>query len=181
ALPHLRDIARQSISGAIATAPHGGGKRFGGLATFVTGLELVTADGEVLRCSRTEEPDVVACAPLGLGALGVVTKVTLQCQPSFRLHSIEKPRSLDSLVDDLDDIVDHNEHIDCYWFPHTDVATVKVANRTDEPRRTKSSWKAWRDDILLANFAFGAAAALGRRRPDAVPKLMNLGARGSGE
>ncbi len=78
-----------------------------------------------------------ACARVGLGALGVVTKVTLQCEPSFRLHSIEKPRSLDSLVDDLDDIVDHNEHIDCYWFPHTDVATVKVANRTDEPLRTQ--------------------------------------------
>src|SRR5947208_678420 len=73
------------------------------------------------------------------------------------------------------------KHIDCYWFPHTDLATVKVANRTDEPLRTKSSWKAWRDDILLANFAFGAAAALGRRRPDAVPKLMNLVAGGIGK
>jgi L-gulonolactone oxidase len=124
---------------------------------------------------------VFASARVGLGALGVVTKVTLQCQPSFRLHSIEKPRPLDSLIDDLDDIVDHNEHIDCYWFPHTDVATVKVANRTDEPLRTKSSWKAWRDDILLANYAFGAAAALGRRRPAAIPKLMNLVAGGIGK
>ncbi len=122
-----------------------------------------------------------ACARVGLGALGVVTKVTLQCQPAFRLHSIEKPRPLDALVDDLDDIIDHNEHIDCYWFPHTDVATVKVANRTDEPIRTKSSWKAWRDDILLANFAFGAAAALGRRRPAAVPRLMNVVAGGIGK
>ena len=181
ALANLGDIDRQSISGAIATATHGGGKRFGGLATFVTALELVTADGDVVRCSRNEEPEVFACARVGLGALGVVTKVTLQCEPSFRLHSVEKPRSLDSLVDDLDDIVDHNEHIDCYWFPHTDVATVKVANRTDEPIRTKSPWKAWRDDILLANFAFGAAAAIGRRRPDAVPKLMNLVAGGIGK
>ena len=181
ALANLGDIDRQSISGAIATATHGGGKRFGGLATFVTELELVTADGEVLRCSREEEADVFACARVGLGALGVITKVTLQCDPAFRLHSIEKPRPLDALVDDLDGIVDHNEHIDCYWFPHTDVATVKVANRTDEPIRTKSSWKAWRDDILLANYAFGAAAALGRRRPDLVPKLMNLVAGGIGK
>jgi L-gulonolactone oxidase len=181
ALENLGDIDRQSISGAIATATHGGGKQFGGLATFVTGLELVTGDGDLVRCSRDEEPEVFACARVGLGALGVVTKVTLQCQPAFRLHSIEKPRPLDSLVDDLDDIIDHNEHIDCYWFPHTDVATVKVANRTDEPMRVKSSWKAWRDDILLANYAFGAAAKLGRRRPDLIPKLMNLVAGGIGK
>jgi L-gulono-1,4-lactone dehydrogenase len=181
ALPNLGDIDRQSISGAIATATHGGGKQFGGLATFVTGLELVTGDGDVLRCSRNEEPEVFACARVGLGALGVVTKVTLQCDSAFRLHSIEKPRPLDSLVDDLDDIIDHNEHIDCYWFPHTDVATVKVANRTDEPLRTKSPWKAWRDEVLLANFAFGAACALGRRRPAAIPKLMNTVAGGIGK
>jgi len=181
ALPNLGDIDRQSISGAIATATHGGGKPFGGLATFVAGLELVTGEGELLRCSRDEEPEVFACARVGLGALGVVTKVTLQCRPAFRLHSIEKPRPLDALVDDLDDIIDQNEHIDCYWFPHTDVATVKVANRTEEPIRAKSSWKGWRDDILLANFAFGAAANLGRRRPDMIPRLMNLVAGGIGK
>ncbi|HMG27899.1 MAG TPA: D-arabinono-1,4-lactone oxidase [Acidimicrobiia bacterium] len=181
ALANLGDIDRQSISGAIATATHGGGKPFGGLATFVAALELVTGDGELLRCSPDEEPELFACARVGLGALGVVTKVTLQCQPSFRLHSIEKPRPLDGLVDDLDDIIDQNEHIDCYWFPHTDVATVKVANRTEEPIRTKSTWKAWRDDILLANFAFGAAAKLGQRRPDMIPRLMDLVAGGIGK
>ena len=181
ALPNLGDIDRQSISGAIATATHGGGRPFGGLATFVTSLELVTGDGELVRCSHDEEPEVFACTRVGLGALGVITKMTLQCQPSFRLHSIEKPRPLDALVDDLDDIIDQNEHIDCYWFPHTDVATVKVANRTEEPIRVKSSWKAWRDEILLANFAFGAAAKLGQRRPETIPRLMNLVAGGIGK
>jgi L-gulono-1,4-lactone dehydrogenase len=181
ALANLGDIDRQSISGAIATATHGGGKRFGGLATFVQGLELVTAGGDVLRCSPDEEPDVFACARVGLGALGVVTKVTLQCDPAFRLHSIEKPRRLDALVDDLDDIVDGNEHIDCYWFPHTDVATVKVANRTDEPLRPRRAWKAWRDDILLANYMFGALCALGRLVPREVPRLMRAVAGGLGK
>jgi L-gulonolactone oxidase len=181
ALANLGDIDRQSISGAIATATHGGGKRFGGLATFVQGLELVTAGGDVLRCSPDEEPDVFACARVGLGALGVVTKVTLKCDPAFRLHSIEKPRPLDALVDDLDEIVDGNEHIDCYWFPHTDVATVKVANRTDEPLRPRRAWKAWRDDILLANYMFGALCALGRFFPREVPRLMRAVAAGLGK
>lgn len=181
ALPNLGDIDRQSISGAIATSTHGGGKRFGGLATFVTGLELVTADGETLRCSPTEEPEVFGCARVGLGALGVVTKATLRCDPAFRLHSVEKPRPLDALVDDLDEIVDGNEHIDCYWFPHTDVATVKVANRTEEPLRPRRAWKAWRDDILLANYTFGALCTVGRLRSSLVPRMMRRVAKGLGK
>ena len=66
-------------------------------------LELVTADGEVLRCSADEEPEVFACARVGLGALGVVTKVTLQCVPAFRLHSVERPTTLDQMLADFDD------------------------------------------------------------------------------
>jgi L-gulono-1,4-lactone dehydrogenase len=181
ALPNLGDIDRQSIAGAISTATHGGGIRFGGLATFVIGLELVTADGQLLRCSAGEEPEVFACARVSLGSLGVITKVTLQCEPAFRLHSIEKPGTLDSLVHDLDDIVDANEHIDCYWFPHTDVTTVKVANRTDAPVRVKSGWKRWRDETLLPNYAFGALCAIGRRRPDRVPANMQVVAGGIGK
>ena len=187
ALPNLGDIDRQSIPEASVTVtvigcwPSPSKAPAAGVCLIISWLAGV-------QLSEATTPDTTfgtAAWQLALTdivtALGVVTKVTLQCQPAFRLHSIEKPRPLDSLIDDLDDIVDHNEHIDCYWFPHTDVATVKVANRTDEPLRTKSSWKAWRDDILLANFAFGAAAALGRRRPGAVPKLMNLVAGGIGK
>lgn len=172
ALANLGDIDRQTISGAIATATHGGGARFGGLATFVRGLELVTGDGTVLRCSPDEEPEVFACARVGLGALGVVTKVTLQCVPAFRLHARERPTTLDRMLAEFDSVVDDNEHMDFYWWPHTDVATVKVANRTDAPVRRKSPYKTWRDEVVLANYLFGALCALGRRRSAAVPDLM---------
>jgi FAD-linked oxidoreductase len=172
ALANLGDIDRQTISGAIATATHGGGARFGGLATFVRGLELVTGDGTVVRCSPDEEPEVFACARVGLGALGVVTKLTLECVPAFRLHSIERPTTIDTMVAEFDDVIDGNEHMDFYWWPHTDVATRKVANRTDEPIRRKRPAKTWRDEVLLANYVFGALCALGRARSEAVPGLM---------
>src|SRR5262249_37476146 len=70
ALANLGDIDRQSISGAIATATHGGGKPFGGLATFGAALRPVTGGGELPRCSAAEEPRPVACGGLGLGAPG---------------------------------------------------------------------------------------------------------------
>jgi L-gulono-1,4-lactone dehydrogenase len=174
ALPNLGDIDRQTLAGALSTGTHGTGARFGGLATFVRGMEIVTATGEVLRCSPLEEPEVFACARVGLGALGVVTKYTLQCQPAFRLHSLEKPRSLDSLLADFDEIIDANEHVDSYWWPHTDVCTVKTNNRTAEPVRVKSAYKMWRDQVLLSNYVFGAVCALGKVRPQAVPQLMRF-------
>ena len=87
AMPNLGDIAYQTISGAIATATHGTGSELGGIATQVIALELVTGDGSVVRCSADEEPEVFHAARVGLGALGVVSTVTLQCVPAFRLHA----------------------------------------------------------------------------------------------
>lgn len=181
ALANLGDIDRQTISGAIATATHGGGARFGGLATFVEGMELVTADGSLLRCSAAEEPEVFACARVSLGALGVVTALTLRCVPAFRLHSLERPTTLEAMLADFDTVVDGNEHIDLYWWPHTEVATVKVNNRTDEPVRRKSPFKTWRDEILLSNYVFGALAKLGKLRPHSIPDLMRTTAKSLGK
>src|SRR5205807_88798 len=91
ALPNLGDIAYQTVGGAISTATHGTGVRLGGLATQVVGLDLVTADGSIVSCSPTEEPDVFNAARVGLGALGIVASVTLQAVPAFNLHVVEEP------------------------------------------------------------------------------------------
>jgi L-gulonolactone oxidase len=117
ALPVLGDIDRQSIAGAIATGTHGSSRCHGSLATLVAGLELVIADGSVLRCSRNEEPEAFDCARVGLGALGVVTKLILRVEPAFRLEAIEAPRPIDEVIDTLDEIAEANEYVNCYWFP----------------------------------------------------------------
>mgnify|MGYP000376057706 CR=1 FL=1 len=74
-LPHI------SVGGAVATATHGSGDAAGNLATAVTGLELVTSSGEVLTRSRADED--FAGLVVGLGALGVVTRVTLEVEPAY--------------------------------------------------------------------------------------------------
>ncbi len=181
ALENLGDIDRQSISGAISTATHGGGRPFGGLATFVRGIELVTAAGDVVRASPEEEPEVFACARVGLGALGVLTKVTLACVPAFRLHALERPYELDEMIDGFDETVDGNEHIDIYWFPYSGMTTVKVANRTDAPVRRKTGYKKWRDETFIPNHVFGAACAVGRLRPQLVPKIIGSVGRSVGK
>src|SRR3954447_13547524 len=78
AMTNLGDIDRQTIAGALSTGTHGTGARFAGLATQLRALELVTPAGEVLRCDAQQHADVFSAARVGLGALGVLTAVTLQ-------------------------------------------------------------------------------------------------------
>jgi L-gulono-1,4-lactone dehydrogenase len=171
ALPNLGDIDRQSIAGAVATATHGTGARFGGLATFLRGLHLITADGETLRCSPDEEPEVFHVARVGLGALGVVTRVTLQCVPAFTLRHVERRHRLADVLADLDRYVDSNEHFEFYWLPHTDSCATIENNRTDEPAQVKSAYKRWRAEVFYPNYFFGAVVAAGRAAPSLVPRL----------
>jgi xylitol oxidase len=76
-LPHI------SVAGAIATATHGSGDRNGNLATAVAGLEIVTAEGDVVTLSRERDGEKFLGAVVGLGGLGVVTRITLDVQPEF--------------------------------------------------------------------------------------------------
>ncbi|HZP30366.1 MAG TPA: D-arabinono-1,4-lactone oxidase, partial [Acidimicrobiia bacterium] len=139
--------------------------------TFVRGLELVTADGELLRCSPDEEPEVFHCARVNLGALGIVTKVTLQCVPAFRLHALEQPAALPDVLDRLDGLVEGNDHFEFYWLPHTERCSTKENNRTTEAVRRKDRLHTWRDEILLPNAVFGAACWIGRAVPDRIPAI----------
>lgn len=76
-LPHI------TVAGAVATATHGSGDRNGNLATAVSGLEIVRADGEIVRLSRAKDGEEFLGAVVGLGALGIVTRVTLDTEPAF--------------------------------------------------------------------------------------------------
>ena len=83
ALHNLASLPHISVAGAIATATHGSGLNNGNLATAVTGLEIVTAEGKIAQLTREKDGDAFLGAVVGLGALGVVTHVTLKLQPSY--------------------------------------------------------------------------------------------------
>ncbi|MET0832480.1 MAG: D-arabinono-1,4-lactone oxidase [Actinomycetota bacterium] len=84
ALANLASLPHISVAGAVATATHGSGDANGNLATAVAGLELVTASGEVLTASRGD-PDFDGLV-VGLGALGAVTRVTLDVEPAYQVR-----------------------------------------------------------------------------------------------
>jgi alditol oxidase len=86
ALHNLASLPHISIAGACATATHGSGVTNGNLATTVSALEIVTAGGEVLHLSREKDGSTFHGSVVNLGALGVVTKVTLDVQPAFLMR-----------------------------------------------------------------------------------------------
>jgi L-gulonolactone oxidase len=178
-MTNLGDIDVQTISGAISTGTHGTGAKLGGIATQVRGLELVLADGELLYCDAMQHPDVFAAARVGLGALGVIATVTLQCEPAFALAAAEAPASLDDVLAALDDNVLGNDHFEFYWFPHTRRVLTKRNNRVlpGTELRPLGRFRGWLDDEFLSNTAFDRINRLTTRRPALIPRANALATR----
>jgi L-gulono-1,4-lactone dehydrogenase len=170
-LENLGDIAYQTIAGAISTGTHGTGVGFGGLATQVVGLDLVTADGTVVSCGPSQEPEIFQAARVSLGALGVLSTVTLQCVPAFNLHAVEEPMALSHVLTHIDTYVAGNDHFEFFWLPHTDWAFTKRNNRTDRPVGGRGRFGYFRDQILMENVGFGALCRAGQMRPSMIPRL----------
>jgi len=181
-LPNMGDIDRQTIAGATSTGTHGTGLGFGGLATQVVGVKLVTGTGDLLTVSDTERPDLLPAVRLGLGALGVLVELTLQLVPRYVLHAVEQPEPLDEVLDGWVDRVQGADHFEFYWFPHTGSALTKTNTRLpgDAPRKPLGRISRWVDDELLANGAYRAVCAAGRAAPGTTPRLARLVERLSG-
>jgi L-gulonolactone oxidase len=181
-LTNLGDIDRQTVAGALATGTHGTGARYGGLATQVRGVELVTASGEVLTCDAGRHPDVFSAARVGLGALGVVTSVTVQAVPAFALRAVEGPGTLTDAIEGFEELMSSADHVEFYWFPHTDATLLKCNTRVplEEGLSPLPRWRAVWDDEILANAAFAGVVAAGRRVPALVPPLARMSAKALG-
>jgi xylitol oxidase len=86
ALHNLASLPHISVAGSCSTATHGSGDKNGNLATAVSALEIVTANGDLVKLSRQKDGEKFSGAVVGLGALGVITKVTLDIQPAFTMR-----------------------------------------------------------------------------------------------
>ncbi|MDX6648210.1 MAG: L-gulono,4-lactone dehydrogenase [Solirubrobacteraceae bacterium] len=170
AMENLGDIDSQSIAGAVSTATHGTGGRLQGIAAQLSAVELVAGDGSVVEVDESD-PESLLAARVGLGALGIVTAVTLRAVPAFVLEGIDAPVALDDVLASLDERVEANDHFEFFFFPHADVALTRTNNRVDRAPAPRSRARAWREDVLLNNHAFHAFCLAGRVTPGRIPWL----------
>lgn len=183
AMQNLGDIDRQSIAGAISTGTHGTGTGFGGIATQVVGATLITAAGEFLRVDENDNAELLPAVALGLGALGILVEVTLQCVPAFVMHAIDEPAPLDDVLETVHDRAATSDHFEFYWFPHTEVALTKRQTRLPEsaPRRPLPVVGRWIDETLLSNGVYRVVCAAGQVVPAVTPPFSRLAVRLTGD
>ncbi len=106
ALHNLASLPHICVAGACSTSTHGSGIKNGGLATVVSGLEFVTAAGDVVKLSRDKDAKVFPGAVVALGALGVVTRITLDLLPTFEVRQdVYQDLPLDQLKDHFEEIM----------------------------------------------------------------------------
>ena len=123
---------------------------------------------------RTRTPTCSRPPGSGVGALGIVSTVTIQAVPAFRLHAIEEPMPVDEVLADFDGFMSSADHVEFYWVPHTRWALTKRNRRTDEPAAPRRQGQGGHRRHLLTNVAFGALCRIGRRRPRWIPRLAKI-------
>ncbi|MEO7349687.1 MAG: FAD-binding protein, partial [Terrimesophilobacter sp.] len=129
AMENLGDIDRQTIAGATSTGTHGTGEAFRGISAQLVAVTLVTGDGTLLRVNATENAELLPAVTLGLGALGILVEVTVQCVPAFVLHALERPERFETVLNEYQVRVNSCDHFEFYWFPHTDTVLTKTNTR----------------------------------------------------
>jgi L-gulono-1,4-lactone dehydrogenase len=114
-LRNLGSITEQSIAGAICTGTHGTGLRLGNLSTSIVGMKLVTGTGEPLSI-READGDLLDAARVSLGALGIITEVTVEYVPIYNLEYAAYCCKFDDVVDKFDVLNQENERFLLWWL-----------------------------------------------------------------
>jgi L-gulono-1,4-lactone dehydrogenase len=177
AMENLGDIDRQTIAGAISTGTHGTGARLRNISAQVEGMELVLGDGSVRHLGPVTDPELLRAARVGVGALGVVSALTLRCVPAFNLLRVDSPHPREEVLDSFQRRAEEHEHFELFTFPYSDLALVLERNRTDGPPRPRGRLAAYLNDVVLENWALEALAATGKAIPRLIPALSRLAGR----
>jgi xylitol oxidase len=131
ALHNLASLPHISVAGAVATATHGSGVTNGNLATAVAALEMVTSSGEVVRASRGDA-DFDGMV-VGLGALGAVTRLTLDVEPAFEVEQrVFEGLAWEVLSEHFDEVMACGYSVSLFTLWGEDVDMVWVKARTDQ-------------------------------------------------
>lgn len=148
ALINQGDIDQQSLAGALSTGTHGTGASLQCLSAMLTGFELLTADGELLWCDANEHTEIFNLGRVALGSLGILTKVTMQNRPAYRLHEQQRLCPLREVLDNIMTWKDQHRHVEFWAFLHADQVILKTLDdTTDEILPRKEPFPS--DDTIL--------------------------------
>ena len=151
-LKNLGTNVFDSLAGACSTGYHGSGIEHGIFASNVLEFEIITPLGERKVIKNSDESFKIYA--VGLGMLGVITHITLQCEPSYKLEVIEKKMNLEEIEAQFETLLAENDHFKFIWIPHTTEFMVWLANRTQkEQSSTFTKWMTYGwTGVMINNF-----------------------------
>jgi FAD/FMN-containing dehydrogenase len=123
AIKNMGDVDAQTIAGAVSTGTHGSGRQWGSLSSTISALRLVTGGGEVLDIDASQ-PDLLHAAQVSLGLLGVITRVTMDATPAYRLRESNRIQPLQEVLDSWEEAPSAYRHYSLFWAPADDSASL---------------------------------------------------------
>ncbi|MCH1511975.1 MAG: FAD-binding protein [Acidimicrobiales bacterium] len=172
ALPNLGDIDVQTLAGAISTGTHGTGMQRHSISNAVIGMTLITGDGGLVQCSESINKDIFNAARVSLGSFGIILDVTLQCVEAFNLRALERTTNILEVLEQFEDEMQKADHIEFFWFPHTEIAELKVNMKTLDPPNYRSPVKAFMSDEVIQNGGFELINRYGKLFPHHAHRLL---------
>ena len=133
ALLNMPDIDQQTLAGSLSTATHGTGTTLPCLSDFITGLQLVTADGELLDCDDQHHAEVFQAAKVGLGALGIITAYRLQNTRPYRLRKVTEWHAIDDILEQAEANADRYRNYEFFYIPFSGMGFTETHEITDDP------------------------------------------------
>ena len=129
---NLPDIDRQTVAGAIATGTHGTGVTLQALSSFITSMRLVTPGGSVMDIDSSDE-DLLHAARVNVGALGIVTQVTMQNREAYKLKKREWAAPTEDILANFDELAANSRHFEIFPLVYSDYSLVLSIDETDDP------------------------------------------------
>ena len=134
ALPNLASLPHITVAGACSTATHGSGVKNGNLSTAVSAIEFVNAEGDLVTLSKSKDGEQFYGAVVALGALGIVTKLTLDLQPTFNMKQVVyRNLPMSELKNNFDDILSRGYSVSLFTdWKNKNINEVWIKSRADD-------------------------------------------------
>ncbi len=168
ALPIVGSIADQTVAGLVATGTHGSSLQHRNLSAHVKAITLVDGRGEVVEIDANDAR--LPGARLALGALGIVTRVTLMVEPAFTVVEEMEPVTFEAAMAALPTLARDVEYAKLWWFPHTDRALLFRGRRADVVPTFSTAFRSF-DTHVVNGVVFRGLLGLGATFPSWIPAL----------
>lgn len=176
-MSNLGTINKQSIAGAISTGTHGSGISFGNISTQIIGASLIKANGDIIKIDQEENTHLLPAIKVSLGALGILSTVTIQCEEAFYLKEESFPVSFEEGMETFEDHLNSVEHFKMWWFVHAPKVQFYRWYRSNDKLKPRNKIVAFLEDKFLTNHFFGFLLKVGTAMPALIPpinKFINL-------